>query len=758
MNIPIKAYSAVLASAFALVVVASTIGCGAPDTVLDGPVQPPVTPPSLSALPEPAVQYKFFEPATEEELKATYGDGERRGLAIANYGYMIAKTRADFPPEAFGRQGLRVLSSMSANGARYWYLQKGSDLVETMRKARKTPGLRYIEPEIMSYATASFAYSNPDSFVDSGRQYGVLTTLAKKAWEAYGFGPNRPVVANIDTGVRWAHEDFQRPDGTCVVTNAFSWYDASGRALLTDVGLMNPAGDPAPPDYMATNFESGGTDGGAHGSHTCGTMAAVGNNGKGAAGMCWDVDLVSYKGLSNGGGGGDWTIYGSLWHLAKWKNELVDGKPRYPHTIPVNMSLGAAYVVQFQCEMIELAMQHDLIVCAAAGNDRSGIPAWPGSLTGCVRVGGVNHLDRLDAVDGFSNWGPDISVVAPGIRVVSLSSGHDAEYAEMSGTSMAAPHVTGLIGYMLTFAPDLKPDQIKTYLEQNADPIEGQKGHNIRHGWGRINAYKTIGAVMADQAAGRTPPSNYVQAPLKVTVKDGGGNPADGALVWLYNCDQNGNITNFVSVTMAGPSYADMRDNPAAAAEMGTASFSMLRPGYYKVAATAYLVDLEGGGDISTVASSSMVEVRSGSTPTPVAITLPDEMLNVQTLAASNPNRAGTATSIDFYTGVTGPPAYSVDGNYWWTVMLAKPKTINAFWIRVGPYSARYTGEYALWVGAGTKDAAPGTAADPGPGGAQGGLTSTRSENSQPITVSDQKIYYADLTDTVGHFYKVLLN
>jgi hypothetical protein len=760
MSIHTKALSAAIASAFALAIV----GCGASSVPSreGGILTPPdVSPPVTKVLPEPTVQMNFFEPKTEQELRSVYKDGEFKGMGMTNYGYMIAKTRLGFDQAAFAKHGLDVVGNMSANGANYWYLHREQDLVETMKKARKMDGVMYIEPDTMNYAMAGIEYSNPDTYVASQLQYGVLTTQTKKTWETHGFGPNRPVVVNIDTGVNWHHGDLAG-----VVKHAFSWYSASnGNALLTDIGALNPLNDPEPPDRLATDpAMPSGTDGHGHGTHTAGTMAAVGNNGRGVAGVCWNVDLVSYKGLSDSGGGGNWAIYGSLWHLAKWKNQKVtktiDGKeveaPRYPHTIPVNYSLGGAVPTHFQADMIEMALEHGIVPICASGNDSSGFASWPGGYTGAIRVGAVSQLDRRVF---FSNWGPDMSVMAPGMMVLSTDRSGANYYGYQNGTSMAAPHVTGLVGYMLTFAPDLRADQIKTYLEKNADPVDGQNGFSNLTGWGRINTYRTISAVIADVEAGRAPASDYVFSPVKITVRDGGGRTLNGVNVWLYNCDQAGAITNYVAVCPTGDSFVDVRDNKVLAPEPGVARFNLLRPGYYKAVAQTELFDLDGQEMATYAQTSHIFEVRAGAAVPPIALGLDADTLFVQTCATSNAARQGGDTVIRVYGSLTGDALIDWDIGTYDTVPMIMPKKAGTYWIQVAAYGAT-VGEYALWLGRSTKPApAPGTFADPGADGTKGGLTTSRAEDS-PLIKIDDKVVYGDMTpgnrDT-GDWYRFVV-
>jgi len=776
MNTPMKNLSLGLLSALAL----GMLACGSPSGMgsQTGPDTPPVVTPN-DPLPEPLVQYNIFRPEKEEDLLIKFGEGEFKGKPMVNYGYLIARTTLDFDHAAFAKHGLEIVGSFAANGSRYFYLHKESDLVETMKRLNRADGMLYIEPDIMHYTTAGFEYKPGDPYVNNStsssdpHQYGVLTTMAKKAWETYGFGTNKPVVADFDTGVRWQHEDL-----TGVVTNAFSWYGtASGAALLTTLGDLTEAGgplnDPNPPDRMTdTSPNASGTDlSSGHGTHTAGTIAATGNNGKGVAGMCWNVKLVSYKVLSDGGSGGSWAVYGSLWHLARWKNENVDaegkptgddtGTPRYPHTIPVNFSLGGGMINQFGADMAEMALQHGIVMICSSGNDCSGFQTWPGGLQGTIRVGAVNFNDRRYY---YSNWGPNMSVMAPGINVLSTGRSNNTNYAYMGGTSMSAPHVTGLVGYMLTFAPDLTPAQIKTYLEKNADPIEGQTGFDPRYGYGRINAYKTIGAVIADQGKPAPGPDDYVMSPVKVTVKNKAGVPQNGATVYLYKCNASGTIQNYVNVSVTGKSFFSVRDSKTTPPEDGVARFDMLRPGYYKMATSYSVYSIADAKMLAGSDSTPVFEVRQGGTVAPQSLTIDlPTSLWIQTMGTANTARRGD-TVISFWNSLTGAPLINkYDSGSYDSYEIVMPQTPGQYWLAIGPYSGSYYGEYALWLG-NQKSAlttAPGTyanAGEPDTPGADGikSLHALDRATAQPINVND-KFVYGDMSaatgGTGGHYY-----
>ena len=743
----LKTISAALAGVFAL----ALIGCGSNATKTVGagpsgpgdPQAPAVTPPAEISVPK--VKYNFFEPTREEEL-----------VTESNYGYLIAKAKLDFDEARFGKHGLKVVGSFTAGGARYFHLCKeGGNVLRAMNAAKKMSGLMYIEPEIMHHTTDildpdPIDYDHPDPLVLT-TQYGVRVTKTLDAWTTYGFGPNKPVVCDVDTGVSYFHYELAG-----VVKHAFTWYGTNGTTVLPG---QSPAADPDPNDWLVmypTADPSGsnyrGTDGGTsggHGTHTAGTICALGNNDQAVAGMCWEIDLVSYKGLDDSGSGGSWPVYGSLWHLAKWK------ATNYPHTIPVNMSLGSLWASQFAVDMITLGLENGILVCASAGNSYTGAVSYPGSYLGTIRVGSSDAMDRKSS---FSQYGPDMSVMAPGSGVQSLSRGRSWATTSMNGTSMACPHVTGLVGYMLTWAPDLTPDQIKTYIEQNADPVGGQIGFSNMYGWGRINTLKTIKAVIDDVNAGVTPPSNYVNSPIRVNVSNvsfGDVFPLNDANVYLYHCTPDGTIQNYAGLSISGTSFLDLPN-----VEDGVAYFTMLKPGFYKVAASVYFVDLNTGDYEFEGAYSPIFEVKHGGTVDPIDLQFEKDLLYIQTHPTSNTAAQGIDTEIMVYSAAnTGSEIAYYDYDYYDTLITLYPTAPVDLWLCIRGYD-NTAGEYAFCV---TADPtlmsypAPGTWAAPGPDG----MLSTRQTaigSAQPIDMD--QVYYSQITGAANRsqYYRFHVN
>jgi len=520
--------------------------------------------------------YAMFEPVDEAELAAAAAAGE------VNAGYVIVKVAAGFDANRFARYGATVSGKFSLNGSDYYRLYKKGGAIKLVSRLRRTAGVAYAQHELISQLPESEASS--DAAVDKaasrdaaaiaaffndpetwGRFGHFETTKAIEAYQAYGVGTTTVYVADIDTGINRTHEDFIDGNGDQIVEYAKSAFSsADGGNTFAFVGSGNPFVDvPEDEDW----------DEEGHGTHTAGTIAALGNNGKGVAGVAWkNVKLISYKCFSDAassGSGSDWAVYGGLADLIAWKktNSITQ-------TIPVNMSLGSSFAGYFELDMINQALDENIMVVASMGNSGYNAPQYPAAYSGVLAVGATK-------ADGskvsFSTSGNFISVSAPGYNIYSTGNGASDAYLDMSGTSMAAPFVTGTVAYLLTFNPTLKPDQIRAIIETTAADI-GVAGWDEDTGYGLVNVKAAAqilnGGTIPDHGA------TYSTKTASVYVKNinanydsgiaGYASAVVGQTVYLY--DANG---EYVCLGITN-------------ADTGAAEFKLLKPGTY-TAKTNYL-------------------------------------------------------------------------------------------------------------------------------------------------------------------------
>jgi serine protease len=309
-------------------------------------------------------------------------------------------------------------------------------------------------------------------------------------------------VAVVDTGVA-LHPEL-----------ASKLIDGDGRDFISDP--TNPDGDgrdanPADPGC--------GISGGSifHGTHVAGTIGARSNDGTGVAGVSWGAKIMPIRALDGcTGSGNSFDIIQGIRYAAGLDNDSGT-KPSTPAKV-INMSFGALGTCDATVEeLFEAVRAQGAVVVAAAGNDNTSAPATPASCRNVISVASVGPL-RTKAP--YSNFGSTVDVSAPGgdMRRDVNGDGHpDGVYSThaigggavvtptfelLQGTSMAAPHVAGVIALMLSVDPAPTPERIDTLLAQGllTDDIGVP---NL--GAGLINAQKAIRAV--DPSAPPLPPT-----------------------------------------------------------------------------------------------------------------------------------------------------------------------------------------------------------------------------------------------------------
>ena len=298
-------------------------------------------------------------------------------------------------------------------------------------------------------------------------EWGVARIRADQVWSALQISGTGVIVAGMDTGVDWLHPALQasyrgyNPHGPA--NHVYSWYDATGGGALYPV------------------------DGHGHGSHTLGT--AVGRGGIGVApGAHW----IAVKALDNQGYGFDsWIHSGFQWLLAP------GGDPAQAPDV-VNCSWGNSngYLATFQPDLRALRAAGILAVFSAGNNGPgAGTVNSPASLPEAFAVGAV---DSDDDVANFSGRGPSLwgeirpHVAAPGVDVRSSLPG--GAYGSKNGTSMAAPHVSGIAALLRSVSPTLSITRTAFLITSTAAPL-GASLPNNDSGWGLVDAFACVAAL-----------------------------------------------------------------------------------------------------------------------------------------------------------------------------------------------------------------------------------------------------------------------
>jgi subtilisin family serine protease len=271
------------------------------------------------------------------------------------------------------------------------------------------------------------------------------------------------VAQTLDWGVN-------RIDAEYVWTN--SQYDGTG----VDVAVLDSGGDMDHPDltwaggYSAVNNDPNNWDDkNGHGTHCAGIISAD-NNTIGVVGVAPNCDIYAVQASKSGLLSLADIIAGLDWIIGTHE----DADPNNDIKV-VSMSFSGGYSTAEEAALLE-AYNHGILEIAAAGN-ASGAVEYPAALSFVVAI---SASTSTDAIASYSNFGPEIELIAPGSSILSTYKG--GRYATMSGTSMACPMVAGAAVLAIQKYPNYTPDQIKTVLFNAAEDIglsAYQQGHGL---------------------------------------------------------------------------------------------------------------------------------------------------------------------------------------------------------------------------------------------------------------------------------------
>jgi subtilisin family serine protease len=264
-----------------------------------------------------------------------------------------------------------------------------------------------------------------------------------------------------------------------------SWAISTGDPVK--VGVIDTGIDLKHPDlqanikggYNAINPLKSANDDNGHGTHVAGIIAAL-NNSIGVVGVGPNINLYAIKVLNaNGSGYLSDVIEGLDWAVANGMQV-------------VNMSLGTSQDVQSFHEAIVNAYNAGLTIVAAAGNS-GGTVSYPAAYPEVIAV---SAIDQNNQIASFSSRGLEVDLAAPGVSIYSTYKGQS--YATLSGTSMAAPHVSGAAALIIdTKKCDLNldgvctPAEVQQRLEQTAIDL-GDSGKDNLYGSGLVNVYNAL--------------------------------------------------------------------------------------------------------------------------------------------------------------------------------------------------------------------------------------------------------------------------
>ncbi|MCL2047375.1 MAG: fibronectin type III domain-containing protein [Defluviitaleaceae bacterium] len=260
------------------------------------------------------------------------------------------------------------------------------------------------------------------------------------------------------------------------------------RVAVFDTGIAQHEDIAIADGISFVNYSSSYDDDNGHGTHVAGIIAAL-NNDYGIVGVAPEVDLYAVKVLSQSGNGNYSTIIAAL----EW---AIDNDIDI-----INMSLGGTQYSQALHEAVQMAANAGIIIVAAAGNHGNGEDniTYPAKFPEVVSVGAIKS--NFIAAE-FSSRGSELNIVAPGANI--LSTTKDGEYGVLSGTSMAAPHVTGAIAILKSAEDITESAELISRIYETATTL----GESNDYGYGLLNVAYAVG--VADGPVVSVDPDNYV--------------------------------------------------------------------------------------------------------------------------------------------------------------------------------------------------------------------------------------------------------
>ncbi|MGM0841741.1 MAG: S8 family peptidase [Bacillota bacterium] len=297
-------------------------------------------------------------------------------------------------------------------------------------------------PGVQGVTRSALVQKMDTSDFKASSMYHLDTLSVEKAQRLAG--KNRVRVGVIDTGVEVNHPELKNK-------------------VIVNKNAMNP-------------LKKGQPD--VHGTHVSGIIAAEKGNGIGGYGVAPNSDIVSIDVFHRSMFVTDYTIAEGVLEAIRQKVKVI------------NMSLGTYFLSPIIKDAIKKATDAGIVVVASAGNDGADMVNYPASFENVISVGATNDKNQLAE---FSTYGKSVDVVAPGEQIYSSVFDYDktSSFAKLSGTSMSAPMVTGVVSLLLSKYPNLSPYQVHYILTQTSKDL-GDKGYDTKYGYGMIDPVKIL--------------------------------------------------------------------------------------------------------------------------------------------------------------------------------------------------------------------------------------------------------------------------
>lgn len=377
----------------------------------------------------------------QDEVLVKLRDTQDASVVATNAHALAARMRGrSAEPLYHGTKGAR-----SPNAVNAWQrikLGPGQSVAMALQQLRAAPEVESAEPNFLAtlHETPNDPRFNNQWGLENTGQSGGLADAdidAAAAWDM-STGSGRIIVAVIDTGVNVNHQDLANNIWRNLGEQPGNGIDDDKNGYVDDVN-----------GYDFYNNDSNPSDDNGHGTHVAGIIGAIGNNGVGIAGVSWAPQVMVLK-VCSAGGSCPFSAIAAAIHYALDRGVAV-----------INMSLGGPNYSQLLYDALNRANGYGKSppvvtpVVVSAGNssrDLSIYPTYPASISlpNIITVAASDGTDRLAS---FSNYGSGVvDIAAPGVNIDSAYLGNTA-YANLTGTSMAAPFVTGAAALLLSRQP-----------------------------------------------------------------------------------------------------------------------------------------------------------------------------------------------------------------------------------------------------------------------------------------------------------------
>ncbi len=377
------------------------------------------------------------------------------------------------------RHGTSTLSVSKQGQFSRLSVPSGKTVEELVAAYNENPDVEYAEPDYIAHAfwaPDDPLYSYQWNFYNN--KYGGINM--ESAWEV-STGDISVIVAVVDTGV--AYEDYEDVSGSGRGRNSTVIYEQAPDLYNTNF----VAG------YDFVNNDSHPNDDEGHGTHVTGTVAQSTNNGTGVAGIAFSTSIMPVKVLDDKGSGTYSDIADGIYYAANNGADVI------------TMSLGGSSTSTTMEDAVAYAYRKGVTIVAAAGNDGKNVVSYPAAYNRYVIAVGATRYD--ETLSYYSNYGPDLDIVAPGgdtnvdqngdgyedgiLQQTFGNSPTDWGYFLYQGTSMATPHVAGTAALVIANGV-IGPDNVREVLQSTAKDL-GAPGWDPIYGWGRVDAAAALG-------------------------------------------------------------------------------------------------------------------------------------------------------------------------------------------------------------------------------------------------------------------------